>query len=204
MQTQSAKYLPVMECFSSIQGEGYHTGKPAYFVRLQGCDVGCHWCDVKESWPMDEGELKSVDEIVTMTVSSGLNHVVVTGGEPTLYDLNELTQKLKSHGLFLQLETSGTQQITGTWDWITLSPKKVKPPVEDSYQKAHELKVVIYNRSDFRFAVNEAAKVAPHCTLTMQPEWSKRDSISPEIVDFIKKDKRWRVSLQTHKFLGIP
>ncbi|THD66484.1 7-carboxy-7-deazaguanine synthase QueE [Robertkochia marina] len=195
--------LPLMEEFYTIQGEGYHKGTAAYFIRVGGCDVGCHWCDVKESWNAATHPPTHVDHIVDNAARYS-DTIVITGGEPLTWDMNPLTQKLKAKGLKIHIETSGAYPLTGTWDWICLSPKKMKLPKEEVYQKAHELKVIIYNRHDFTFAEEQAAKVNENCILYLQPEWSKREKMIPEIVDYVMKHPKWKVSLQTHKYLNIP
>lgn len=193
-----------MESFLTLQGEGFYQGSAAYFVRLGGCDVGCVWCDVKESWPAEAHPFVPVNTIAEQASQQGAPIVVVTGGEPTLYNLEVLTQELKTKGLRTHLETSGAYPITGTWDWICLSPKKFKSPDSSSYDRADELKVIVYNRSDFAWAEAEAAKVRPACCLHLQPEWSKEKEIAPLIIDYIKKHPKWRLSLQVHKYLNIP
>lgn len=193
-----------MEHFATLQGEGFHAGKPAYFIRTGGCDVGCHWCDVKESWPGDGHLSMSVDAIQEEVQPHDMDIVVVTGGEPTMYDLEPLTVGLRSLNKRTHIETSGVYPLTGTWDWITFSPKKFKAPTEAIYKKAHELKVVVSHPSDFEFAEVHAAKVDPSCKLYLQPEWSKRERMMPLIVAYIKQNPQWRMSLQTHKYLNIP
>ncbi|HTB08112.1 MAG TPA: 7-carboxy-7-deazaguanine synthase QueE [Bacteroidia bacterium] len=195
--------LPVMELFYSVQGEGAHTGKAAFFIRLAGCDVGCHWCDVKDSWDADKHPVMSVKDIVEEVGLSGANRVIVTGGEPAMYDLTHLTTSLKKLGLAVHLETSGSSEVRGAFDWICLSPKKRKEPWEEVFSKADELKVVIYNKDDFNWAEKNAALVSKKCKLYLQPEWSKADKVMPLIVEYTKKHPRWQVSLQTHKYLGI-
>jgi organic radical activating enzyme len=196
--------LPLMEMYLTLQGEGYHQGKPAFFIRLAGCNVGCHWCDVKESWDEKNYPKITVDDILKEVRKQPVQMVVITGGEPLMYDLNCLTQKIKEHGFKTHIETSGTYEVTGTWDWFCLSPKKYKKPVPESYQKADELKIIVYNQSDLEFALKESKKVMPHCHLYLQPEWSKKESVLPMIVDFIKKNPHWRMSLQIHKYINIP
>jgi len=193
-----------MEHFATLQGEGFHAGKPAYFIRTGGCDVGCHWCDVKESWPGDGHVPMNVNELQEEAQQHDMDIVVVTGGEPTMYDLEPLTAGLRSLGKRTHIETSGVYPLTGTWDWITFSPKKFKAPTEGVYKKAHELKVVVSHPSDFEFAEVHAAKVDPSCKLYLQPEWSKRERMMPLIVAYIKQHPQWRMSLQTHKYLNIP
>ena len=192
-----------MEEFYTIQGEGYHTGKAAYFIRIGGCDVGCHWCDVKESWDADLHPPTKTETIVS-NASKYSNTVVVTGGEPLIWDMNPLTSLFKEKGMTVHIETSGAYQLTGQWDWICLSPKKNKLPKEELYAKANELKMIIYNKDDSRFAEEQAEKVNEDCILYLQPEWSKRDQMIPIIVDYVMKNPKWKVSLQTHKYLNIP
>jgi len=195
--------LPLMEEFYTIQGEGYHKGTAAYFIRIGGCDVGCHWCDVKESWNADLHPPTLTEKIVDNALKYS-NVVVVTGGEPLTWDMTLLTQGLKSKGAQTHIETSGAYTLTGDWDWICLSPKKVKLPTKQIYGVANELKCIIYNKSDFAFAEEQAAKVSEDCILYLQPEWSVRDKMIPLMVDFVMKNPKWRVSLQTHKYLNIP
>ena len=194
--------LPLMEDFYTIQGEGYHTGTAAYFIRLGGCDVGCHWCDVKESWDADIHPVTDVHDIAAKAQALA-KIIVVTGGEPLMYNLDSLTAELKLRNLRTHIETSGAYELTGKWDWICLSPKKAKLPKQSVYDKANELKVVIYNKHDFIFAEEQAAKVNPNAILIMQPEWSKRDEMTPQIVDYVMQNPQWRVGLQTHKYLNI-
>ncbi|MEM6517206.1 MAG: 7-carboxy-7-deazaguanine synthase QueE [Bacteroidota bacterium] len=195
--------LPLMEEFYTIQGEGYHKGTAAYFIRIGGCDVGCHWCDVKESWL---AELHPPTETSTIVENAAKfsDTIVVTGGEPLTWDMTELTSQLKAKKLKTHIETSGAYKLTGQWDWICLSPKKLKLPTEEIYSKAHELKVIVYNKSDFDFAEEQAEKVNDHCILYLQPEWSKREKVVPLIVDYVMANRKWKVSLQTHKYLNIP
>lgn len=195
--------LPLMEEFYTIQGEGYHKGKAAYFVRIGGCDVGCHWCDVKESWNPDIHPPTSIEAIVEGAAKHAKT-IVVTGGEPLTWDMGPLTAALKQAGLQTHIETSGAYPLSGQWDWICLSPKKVKLPVPEIYPKAQELKVIVYNQDDFKFAEEQAAKVGQECILYLQPEWSKRDKMMPKIVDYVMANPKWIVSLQTHKYLNIP
>ena len=195
--------LPLMEEFYTIQGEGFHKGTAAYFIRLGGCDVGCHWCDVKESWNAELHPPTMADAIVENAVRYSKT-IVVTGGEPLMWDLNPLTTKLKEKGLQTHIETSGAYPLTGSWDWICLSPKKLKLPTEEVYKNAHELKCIIFNRDDFHFAEEQAAKVNDDCILYLQPEWSKRDKMVPLIVDYVMANPQWKVSLQIHKYLNIP
>jgi organic radical activating enzyme len=195
--------LPLMEEFYTIQGEGFNTGTAAYFIRIGGCDVGCHWCDVKESWNAELHPPTATDVIVA-NAKKYADTIVITGGEPLTWDMNPLTQKLRSQDLRVHIETSGCYPVTGTWDWFCLSPKKNKLPVESAYEIANELKVIIYNKHDFIFAEEQAEKVNPNAILFLQPEWSKKDEMTPLIVDYVKANPQWRVSLQTHKFLNIP
>ncbi len=199
----TGKMLPLMEEFYTIQGEGYHKGTAAYFVRIGGCDVGCHWCDVKESWNADLHPPTDTKRIVENAVRYS-DVVVVTGGEPLTWDMTLLTKELKSRGAQTHIETSGAYPLTGDWDWICLSPKKIKLPKEEIYNVANELKCIVYNKSDFEFAEEQASKVSKDCILYLQPEWSVRDKIIPLIVDYVMNNPKWRVSLQTHKYLNIP
>lgn len=196
--------LPVMEAFHTLQGEGYHTGRAAWFVRTGGCDVGCAWCDVKESWDADRHPKRAVDDLVAEAVSAPAAFAVVTGGEPLMLPLGPLTEALRAAGLPTHLETSGAHPLSGAWDWITFSPKKFKRPLPEVAAAAHELKVVVYNRHDFRWAEEHAATVGADCRLFLQPEWSRAHQVMPWITDYVKRHPRWRVSLQTHKYLGIP
>lgn len=195
--------LPLMEAFYTIQGEGFHKGTAAYFIRIGGCDVGCHWCDVKESWNAKLHPPTDVDKIVEEAVNYS-NTVVITGGEPLTWDMTPLTSRLKARGCHIHIETSGAYPLTGTWDWICLSPKKIKLPTAQIYKKAHELKVIVFNAHDLLFAEEQAALVNENCILYLQPEWSKRDKIIPLIVEYVMKNPKWKVSLQTHKYLNIP
>ncbi|GGW78178.1 MULTISPECIES: 7-carboxy-7-deazaguanine synthase QueE [Salegentibacter] len=195
--------LPLMEEFYTIQGEGFHKGTAAYFIRIGGCDVGCHWCDVKESWDPSIHPPTHIGEIVEKAVASSKT-IVITGGEPLTWDMTRLTGALKAKGCDIHIETSGAYKLTGQWDWICLSPKKIKLPTEEIYPLAHELKVIIFNKHDFKFAEEQAEKVSENCILYLQPEWSNRDKMMPLIVDFVMKNPKWKVSLQTHKYLNIP
>ncbi|MCU0339929.1 MAG: 7-carboxy-7-deazaguanine synthase QueE [Spirosomaceae bacterium] len=193
-----------MEAFYTLQGEGHHSGKAAYFIRLGGCDVGCVWCDVKESWDADAHPQQSVTQIVQTALQHPARMAVVTGGEPLMYDMNELTSELKKAGFQTNIETSGAYPLTGNWDWICFSPKKFKAPHESIYAHAHELKVIVYHKSDFEFAEKYAALVNQNCVLLLQPEWSRAQEMTPLIVDYVKQYPQWRVSLQTHKYMEIP
>jgi 7-carboxy-7-deazaguanine synthase len=195
--------LPLMEEFYTIQGEGFHTGTAAYFIRIGGCDVGCHWCDVKESWNAELHPPTHINRIVE-NATKYADTVVVTGGEPLTWDMTLLTNKLKNQNLKVHIETSGAYPVSGKWDWFCLSPKKNKLPVDDAYAIADELKVIIYNKHDFIFAEEQAAKVNPNAILFLQPEWSKKEEMTPQIVDYVMNNPKWRVSLQTHKYLNIP
>ena len=194
--------LPLMESFYTIQGEGYHKGSAAYFIRIGGCDIGCHWCDIKESWDVEKFPLVNVKSIVDK-VKKNSNKVVITGGEPLIYNMNPLTKKLKQLNISTHLETSGAYELTGVWDWICLSPKKNKLPINNIYSIANELKIIIYNKNDFLFAENLAKNTNPDCKLYLQPEWSKREKVMPLIVNYVLKNNHWKVSLQTHKYLNI-
>lgn len=202
-QIQSS-LLPIMEHFYTIQGEGANSGKAAYFVRLGGCDVGCVWCDVKESWDASVHPAKTLDEIINPILETKAQHVVVTGGEPAMHDLSALTQGLKEKHLSRWIETSGAHPLTGEWDWVCLSPKKFKACLEENYPLAHELKVVIANKHDFAWAEKHAEKVNANCRLFLQPEWSRQEKLLSLIIDYVKENPKWEISLQTHKFMQIP
>lgn len=202
-QVEKGLMLPLMEEFYTIQGEGSHTGRAAYFIRVGGCDVGCHWCDVKESWDPEKHPPTAIDQIIE-NASKYSKTIVITGGEPLTWDMGPLTQGLKERQMQVHIETSGAYPLTGDWDWICLSPKKVKMPVPEIYPKAHELKVIVYNKHDFAFAKAEAEKVSSSCKLYIQPEWSVREKMIPLITDFVMQNPEWQVSLQTHKYLNIP
>lgn len=199
---QKGEILPLMEAFYSLQGEGFYKGTAAYFIRLGGCDVGCHWCDVKESWAAEAYPLVPVDTIVTDALAHSKT-MIITGGEPLMWNLDLLTEKLRAAGARTHIETSGAHPLSGTFDWICLSPKKIKRPVGDVLQKANELKMVIYNNNDFLFAEEMAAQVSPDCLLYLQPEWSKRAVAMPKIVDYVMAHPQWKASLQMHKYLEI-
>lgn len=193
-----------MEHFYTLQGEGYHQGKAAYFVRLGGCDVGCVWCDVKESWSFDAHPKMSIEEIVMHIKSSQTPMVVITGGEPLLHNLDELTQSIKEAGIATNIETSGSSPLSGDWDWICVSPKKFKEPLPEVLLSAHELKIIVFNKSDFDWAEKHAAQVNKNCKLYLQPEWSKANEMTPLIVDYIKANPKWELSLQIHKYINVP
>ncbi len=215
--------LPVMEAFYTIQGEGFHQGKAAYFIRLGGCDVGCVWCDVKESWDADKHPIKKIEEIVAgakwgiRSQESGIggdrssvdSHdpagiAIITGGEPLMHDCAELTRQLHEAGFKTHIETSGAHPLSGNWDWICFSPKKFKAPLQEICTAADELKVVVFNRTDFEWAEKYAALVSPKCKLFLQPEWSKSQAITPLIIDYIKQHPQWEFSLQLHKYIQVP
>lgn len=200
----TTKQLPVMEHFYTIQGEGKHSGRAAYFIRLAGCDVGCVWCDVKESWDAAIHPVVAIDRIIDWVKSSKTEFVVITGGEPTLYDLTTLVDRLHSLNLEIAIETSGCYPLNGAIDWYCFSPKKFKKPCEESYKKANELKVIIAHPSDFEWAEQHAALVGPDCQLYLQPEWSKQERFLSSIIDYVKEYPKWKISLQTHKFMQIP
>ncbi len=195
--------VPLMEEFYTIQGEGFHTGKAAYFIRVGGCDVGCHWCDVKESWNPELHPPTDVN-LIAENAKKYSDTVVVTGGEPLSWNMTPLTDALHQKNIQIHIETSGAYALSGSWEWICLSPKKTKPPVREIYQLADELKVVIYNRHDFKWAEEHAALVNEKCHLFLQPEWGRRKEVMPLISDYVMKNTRWRISLQSHKYIGIP
>lgn len=201
---EDGSLLPLMEEFYTIQGEGFHSGKAAYFIRLGGCDVGCHWCDVKESWNAELHPLTSVETIVENASKYPAKTVVVTGGEPLLYNLDLLTKRLKEIGIKTFIETSGAYPLSGDWDWICLSPKKFKGPLSAIAPLAGELKVIVFNKSDFDWAEEHANLVSSQCKLYLQPEWSKAEQMTPQIIEYVKNHPRWEVSLQTHKYMNIP
>lgn len=196
--------LPLMEEFYTIQGEGYHRGTAAYFIRVGGCDVGCHWCDVKESWNAQNHPPTPIARIIDNAAKYPSPVVIVTGGEPLTWNMEPLTSGLKAKSLRTHIETSGAYPLTGRWDWICLSPKKNKLPVGAIHQRADELKVIVYNRHDFVFAEEQAAQVHEDCILYLQPEWGVREKMMPLIVDYVMQHPHWKVSLQTHKYLNIP
>lgn len=200
----STTELPLMEDFYTIQGEGFYQGHAAYFIRLGGCDVGCVWCDVKESWDAEAHPQVAVKEMAKRAAKSGSKIAVVTGGEPVMYELTPLTEALRAEGLLTNIETSGAYPLTGYWDWVCFSPKKFKAPHPSIYAKADELKVVIYNKSDFFWAEEHAAQVRQGCQLFLQPEWSKEKEMLPLIIEYVKSNPQWQVSLQVHKYMNIP
>lgn len=195
--------LPLMEEFYTIQGEGFFTGHAAYFIRIGGCDVGCHWCDVKESWNAELHPPTRTDNIVK-NAAEHAKTVVVTGGEPLMWQMEYLTTKLKESDIRTHIETSGAYALSGHWDWICLSPKKTKLPLKGIYRKANELKIIVSNKHDFKFAEEQALKTGENCVLFLQPEWSKREQMTPLIIDYVMQHPKWKISLQTHKYLNIP
>jgi len=196
--------IPVMETFYSLQGEGYYAGRSAYFIRVAGCDIGCVWCDVKESWSVEKKQITSINSVVDKCVTSNANFVVITGGEPAKYDLSYLISALKAKKMNVAIETSGVYKLNSDIDWYCFSPKKFKSPCEQAYQKADELKIIVFNKSDLKWAENHAKKVSKNCILYLQPEWTKKESVTPLIIDYVKKNNKWKLSLQTHKYLNIP
>lgn len=200
----AGRRLPLVEDFYTIQGEGFHTGKPAYFIRLGGCDVGCRWCDAKLTWNPKLYPPTDVDEIVARAASYAAHAIVITGGEPSLYPLGYITAELKKHGLQIFLETSGAHELSGEFDWICLSPKRQQPPVESIYKRANELKVIVESEDDLIWAEEQAAKVEPGCMLFLQPEWSRYESLIGAMVEYAKQNPKWNISIQTHKFMHIP
>jgi len=204
---ENGRMLPLMEEFYTIQGEGFNTGKAAYFIRVGGCDVGCHWCDVKESWDASLHPLTNVDSIIKNVLAQPAKAVVVTGGEPSMYPLNYITETFKQNGIETFIETSGAYNLTGIWDWVCLSPKKTMHPLEANYAKADELKVIVHNKNDFEWAELNRKKCLESnnkCHFYLQPEWSKAATIMPLIVDYVMNNPDWKVSLQTHKYMHIP
>ena len=204
MKFHPSTQIPVMEHFYTIQGEGFYTGHAAYFIRLAGCDVGCVWCDVKESWPAEEKQLMSIDELVAEVLKFPGRLVVITGGEPLMYDLTYLTKALKEKGFQINIETSGAYPLSGELDWICVSPKKFKAPLKEVLAKANELKCIIFHKSDFAFAEKNRELTTGHCKLYLQTEWSKQEQMLPLMVEYVKQHPAWHISLQTHKYLQIP
>lgn len=196
--------IPVMEAFYTLQGEGYHQGKAAYFIRLGGCDVGCVWCDVKESWDAASHPEKQIEDLVSEALCFDGRLAVITGGEPLMHDCTLLTSQLHAAGFQTNIETSGSHPLSGQWDWICLSPKKFKPPLPEVIGHADELKVIIYHKSDFAWAEKYAALVSPECKLYLQPEWERSATMVPQIVEYIKEHPHWALSLQIHKFINVP
>jgi organic radical activating enzyme len=193
-----------MEHFYTLQGEGAYAGHAAYFIRLGGCDVGCVWCDVKESWDADAHPKMTLAEIVAVAEKYPGRIAVITGGEPSMHELQPLTDALQEAGFRTHIETSASSPLTGEWDWVTLSPKKFKAPLEENLHLAHELKIIVFNKSDFKWAEEYASKVPADCKLYLQTEWDKRDEMTPLIIEFIQQNPRWQLSMQTHKYLNIP
>ncbi len=204
LKSEILNSLPLMEDFYTIQGEGFYQGTAAYFIRLGGCEVRCVWCDLKDSWDVDAHPKVEVKQIAAKAKASGSKIVVVTGGEPTMHNLSALTQELKLAGLRTHIETSGAYPITGDWDWVCFSPKKFKPPHSSVSEKADELKVVIFHKTDFAWAEEFAKKVKPDCELFLQPEWSKEKDILPQLIEYVKTNPQWKISLQVHKYMDIP
>ena len=196
--------LPLMEHFYTIQGEGFHSGRAAYFLRLGGCDVGCVWCDVKESWEADKHPLVSIEQMVAWAKEAGTEMAVITGGEPLMHSLTDLTEALHQASIETNIETSGAHPLSGKWDWICVSPKKFKAPLNDVVAQANELKVVVFNKSDFEWAEKHAALVNNSCKLYLQPEWDKSAEVLPSIITYVKLNPNWRISLQVHKYMNIP
>ena len=192
-----------MESFYSIQGEGFHSGRAAFFIRFAGCDVGCTWCDVKESWDVEQHPIVSISKILDEVKVSKTDFVVITGGEPAMYNLGPLTSALKESNIEIAIETSGAYPINGHIDWICLSPKKFKMPLEENYSKAHELKMIAFNNHDFKWALELGQKVSLTCQKFIQPEWDKQEDILPKLIEFVKSNIDWQISLQTHKFLNV-
>ena len=204
MRNRKGSALPVMEVVGTLQGEGAHTGRAACFIRLGGCDIGCHWCDIPSSWEASAFASWSVQRIVQQAQATALRCAVITGGEPLMYDLSALTKALKEAGFATHLETSGAYSLSGTWDWVCVSPKKNKAPLPALLTRADELKVVVYNRDDLKWASQNAKAISPHCKCFLQPEWSKRNYVLPLIHAFLNQHPTWRLSIQAHKFIGLP
>ncbi len=203
-KTSAVATLPVMEAFYTIQGEGFHQGRAAWFIRLGGCNVGCFWCDVKESWDADMHPKFTVTQIIEQAAEAPSRLAVITGGEPLMHSLDELTDRLRMQGFETNLETSGSYPFSGKWDWVCVSPKKFRPPTDEALEFANELKVVVYNKNDFAWAEQHAVKVNENCKLYLQPEWSRMNEMMPLIVDYIKQNPKWELSLQIHKFIDVP
>ena len=204
LELENGIILPLMEEFYSIQGEGYYTGNSAYFLRIGGCDVGCHWCDVKESWDAKLHPPTKVSDMILNTLNFPTETVVVTGGEPLMWNMNFLTKSLKEKGLRTHLETSGSHELSGEWDWICLSPKKFQKPLNTINPIADELKIIVKNKSDFKWAEKQRDGVSEKCKLYLQPEWSNKEKMIPLIIDYVMQNPEWQISLQTHKYLQIP
>jgi organic radical activating enzyme len=204
LKSENAISLPVMEHFYTLQGEGFHQGKAAYFIRLGGCDVGCVWCDVKDSWDAENHLQVAIQSLKLNVEKTNARIVVITGGEPLMHNLDELTKELQANGIKTHIETSGAHPLSGSWDWICLSPKKFKAPLDEIIPKADELKIVVFNKSDFDWAEKYAALVSQDCKLFLQPEWDKATQITPLIIDYIKSNPQWNLSLQIHKYINVP
>ena len=204
LSEETGYHLPVMEHFYTLQGEGFHQGKAAYFIRLGGCDVGCSWCDVKESWDADAHPHLAIDDLLVEVQKTAAKLVVITGGEPLLHPLKNLTALLQKNGFETNIETSGSSPLSGSWDWICLSPKKFKPALPEVMAEANELKIVVYNNSDFDWAEKYAALVPATCKLFLQPEWSKKEIMLPKIIDYILENPKWELSAQLHKYINVP
>jgi organic radical activating enzyme len=197
-------FYPVMEHFYTLQGEGRYAGHAAYFIRLSGCDVGCSWCDVKESWEVEEDQYIEISELVDSVKKSGATILVITGGEPAMYNLGPLTDSMEEIDVQINIETSGAYSLSGKLDWVCVSPKRFKFPLEESVKKADELKMIVVNKHDLDWAIELGAKCKKGCVLLLQPEWSRAEKVYPLIIDFIKANPKWKLSLQIHKFLNIP
>ncbi len=204
IESSVATELPLMEAFYTLQGEGFHQGRAAYFIRLGGCDVGCFWCDVKDSWDAEKHPKAAIDKIVDQAAAFPGRLAIVTGGEPLMHNLDELTEKLHAAGFETNIETSGAHLFSGSWNWVCLSPKKFKAPLPEVLIKANELKVVIYNNNDFEWAETHAALVNKNCKLYLQPEWDRSALMTPLIIDYIKLHPEWELSLQIHKYINVP
>jgi 7-carboxy-7-deazaguanine synthase len=200
----SSIQLPIMEHFFTIQGEGYHSGRAAYFIRTAGCDVGCVWCDVKESWTSTPDQLMTLDAILQKVLNANAQFVVITGGEPTMHSLLALVNRLHENHIEVAIETAGVHPLDANIDWYCFSPKKFMKPIDEAYEKANELKVVINHISDFAWAEEHANKVSSECRLFLQPEWEKQDKLLPLLIDYVKGNQKWKISLQTHKYMNIP
>ena len=204
MLLDAGELLPLMESFYSIQGEGYFSGSPAFFLRIGGCDVGCHWCDVKESWNADLHPPTSLDNIIDEIKKESVNTVVITGGEPLMWNLTPLTNRLKIEGYNVHLETSGAYPLSGSFDWICLSPKKQSITLDSIKKYVNELKIIVHNKNDFQYAEEQRKNLSSDCKLYLQPEWSKKNHMIPQIIEFVKSNKHWLISLQNHKYMNIP
>ena len=204
MLLDAGELLPLMESFYSIQGEGYFSGSPAFFLRIGGCDVGCHWCDVKESWNADLHPPTSLDNIIDEIKKESVNTVVITGGEPLMWNLTPLTNRLKIEGYNVHLETSGAYPLSGSFDWICLSPKKQSITLDSIKKHVNDLKIIVHNKNDFQYAEEQRKNLNLDCKLYLQPEWSKKNHMIPQIIEFVKSNKHWLISLQNHKYMNIP